>query len=90
MQTGMRLGSPATTDFNWLYNFMNECRQRNYRVDYVVVHAYWGGLSATEWYQKLKVIHQRTKRPLWIKKWNNGANWTKESWPSSQNEQYAK
>lgn len=44
MQTGMRLGSPATTDFNWLYNFMNECRQRNYRVDYVVVHAYWGGL----------------------------------------------
>lgn len=90
MQTGMRLGSPATTDFNWLYNFMNECHQRNYRVDYVVVHAYWGGMSASEWYQKLKVIHQRTKRPLWIKEWNNGANWTKESWPSSQNEQYAK
>lgn len=90
MQTGMRLGSPATTDFNWLYNFMNECRRRNYRVDYVVVHAYWGGLSAVEWYDKLKAVHQRTKRPIWIKEWNNGANWTHEGWPSSQADKYAK
>lgn len=90
MQTGLRLGSPATTDFSWLYNFMSQCRKRNYRVDYVVIHAYWGGLSATEWYTKLKAVHDRTKRPLWIKEWNNGANWTKESWPSSQSEQYAK
>lgn len=90
MQTGMRLGSPATTDFSWLYNFMNQCRKLNYRVDYVVVHAYWGGLSAAEWYKKLKAVHDRTKRPIWIKEWNNGANWTKETWPSSQTEQYAK
>ena len=90
MKTGMRLGSPATTDFSWLYSFMNQCRQRNYRVDYVVIHAYWGGLSASEWYDRLKNVHERTKRPLWIKEWNNGANWTKESWPSSQSEQYAK
>ena len=90
MQTGLRLGSPATTDFSWLYNFMNQCRKLNYRVDYVVVHAYWGGLSASEWYAKLKDVHDRTQRPLWIKEWNNGANWTHESWPSSQSEQYAK
>ena len=90
MKTGMRLGSPATTDFSWLYSFMNQCRQRHYRVDYVVIHAYWGGLSASEWYDRLKNVHERTKRPLWIKEWNNGANWTKESWPSSQSEQYAK
>lgn len=90
MQTGMRLGSPATTNYSWLYNFIDKCRKLNYRVDYVVVHAYWGGKSATEWYNDLKTIHERTGRPVWIKEWNNGANWTKENWPSSQTEQYAK
>jgi len=90
MQTGMRLGSPATTDFNWLYNFMNECRKRNYRVDYVVVHAYWGGLSGQEWYNKLKDVYDHTHRPIWIKEWNNGANWTKETWPSGTAEQQSK
>lgn len=90
LQTGRRLGSPATTDFNWLYNFMSQCKKRNYRVDYVVVHAYWGGKSASEWYRDLKAVHDRTKRPIWIKEWNNGANWTKETWPSGQADQYAK
>jgi Tfp pilus assembly protein PilX len=78
MKTGARLGSPATTDYNWLYNFMTECEMRNYRVDFVVVHAYWGGKSASSWYSDLKKIHERTGRPIWIKEWNNGANWTNE------------
>ncbi len=90
LQTGMRLGSPATTNYDWLYNFMDKCKKLNYRVDYVVVHAYWGGKSARQWYSDLKTIHERTGRPIWIKEWNNGANWTKEDWPSSQAEQYAK
>lgn len=90
MQTGLRLGSPATTDFTWLYNFMNEANRRNYRVDYVAIHAYWGGLSPYEWYTRLKEIHERTKRPLWITEWNNGANWTKEDWPSGTEKQQQK
>lgn len=90
MQTGLRLGSPATTDFTWLYNFMNEAKRRNYRVDYVAIHAYWGGLSPYEWYIRLKEIHERTKRPLWITEWNNGANWTKEDWPSGTEKQQQK
>ncbi len=90
MQTGMRLGSPATTNYTWLYSFMDKCKKLNYRVDYVVVHAYWGGMSASQWYNDLKTIHERTGRPLWIKEWNNGANWTKENWPSTQEQQYAK
>ena len=90
MQTGLRLGSPATTDFSWLYRFMNEAKRRNYRVDYVVVHAYWGGLSGAEWYEKLKAVHDATGCPVWIKEWNNGANWTKEGWPSGTAEQQAK
>ncbi len=89
-KTGLRLGSPATTDFNWLYSFMSEAKKRNYRVDYVVIHAYWGGLSGEEWYKKMKDVHDRTGRPIWIKEWNNGANWTKEGWPSGQDAQYAK
>lgn len=90
LKTGLRLGSPATTDFNWLYDFMSEAKKRNYRVDYVVIHAYWGGLSGAEWYEKLKEVHERTGRPLWIKEWNNGANWTTEGWPSGQEAQYEK
>lgn len=90
LQAGMRLGSPATTDFNWLYRFMDECRKRNYRVDYVVVHAYWGGKSASDWYKDLKAVHERTGRPVWIKEWNNGANWTKEPWPSGTEAQQQK
>lgn len=90
IKTGLRLGSPATTDFTWLYSFMSEARKRNYRVDYVAIHAYWGGLSGNEWYAKLKDVYDRTGRPLWITEWNNGANWTKEGWPSGTADQQAK
>jgi len=79
MKTGARLGSPATTDFNWLYRFIDECDVRNYRVDYVVIHAYWGGKNPSSWYNEMKKVHERTGRPVWIKEWNNGANWTNES-----------
>ncbi|MCD8235542.1 MAG: glycosyl hydrolase [Prevotellaceae bacterium] len=89
-RTGFRLGSPATTDFNWLYSFMSEAKKRNYRVDYVVIHAYWGGLSGPEWYEQLRDVHKRTGRPLWIKEWNNGANWTHEGWPSGTEAQQQK
>lgn len=90
LKTGLRLGSPATTNFSWLYEFMSQCNRKNYRVDYVVIHAYWGGLSPDEWYKKLKDVYDHTKRPLWIKEWNNGANWTKEGWPSGTTEQQQK
>ncbi|WP_455587084.1 glycosyl hydrolase [Bacteroides sp.] len=97
LQTGMRVGTPATTDFSWLYNFMTECNKRNYRVDYVAIHAYWGGSgsavtvsSVKDWYNKLKEVHEKTGRPLWITEWNNGANWTHESWPSDKAEQQEK
>ena len=97
LQTGMRVGSPATTDFGWLYDFMSECNKRNYRVDYVAIHAYWGGSggsvvvsSVKDWYNKLKEVHEKTGRPLWITEWNNGANWTHETWPSDKAAQQEK
>lgn len=83
IRTGLRVGSPACTNFSWLYQFMDSCKAHNYRVDYVAVHAYWGGKSPQNWYNDLKYIHDRTGRPIWITEWNNGANWTTESWPTS-------
>jgi len=66
LKTGLRLGSPATTNFSWLYEFMSQCNKKNYRVDYVVIHAYWGGMSPDEWYARLKEVHERTGRPIWM------------------------
>ena len=83
LRTGLRIGSPACTNFSWLYSFMDSCKAKNYRVDYVPVHAYWGGKSPQNWYNDLKYIHDRTGRPIWITEWNNGANWTSEGWPDN-------
>lgn len=83
LKTGLRIGSPACTNFTWLYQFMDSCKLKNYRVDYVAVHAYWGGKSPANWYNDLKYIHDRTGRPIWITEWNNGANWTTETWPTT-------
>jgi len=83
MRTGLRIGSPAVTNNSWIYAFMDSCKAKNYRVDFVAYHAYWGGKSPANWYNDLKAIHERTGRPLWITEWNNGANWTTESWPTS-------
>ncbi|MGF7137993.1 hypothetical protein FHS86_000278 [Roseimarinus sediminis] len=83
MKSGLRLGSPATSDpfNNWsLINFIDRCDELNYRVDFVAVHAYWAK-SPQQWYNDLKYIHERTGRPIWITEWNNGANWTNEWWP---------
>lgn len=97
MKSGLRLGSPSVSDNScledWLYKFMDECKKRNYRVDYVAVHAYWGPdqmKSPEEWYKKLQEIHLRTGKPIWLTEWNIGANWTKEPWPNNVKDQQAK
>ncbi len=88
LKSGLRIGSPAPSDpFGsngaWLYEFLDSCKARNWRVDYVAVHAYWAK-SPQQWYNDLKYVHERTGLPIWITEWNNGANWTTEtSWPTS-------
>ncbi len=92
MKSGLRLGSLATTDggLNYLYEFMDKCDALNYRVDFVAVHFYRGGQSPWNLYSFVKGVHDRTGRPIWITEWNNGANWTSETWPSNVSEQQAK
>jgi len=84
LKSGLRVGSPAVTNTTWLYQFMDSCKAKNYRVDYVAYHAYWGGKSPSNWYNDLKSIHEKTGRPIWLTEWNNGANWTTEGgWPNN-------
>ncbi len=92
MKSGLRIGSPApaTPENAWITDFMTKCNQLNYRVDFVAIHCYWGGLTPQQWYSKLKSIYDRVKRPLWITEWNNGANWTTETWPADQEGQFQK
>lgn len=82
--TGLRLGSPAPTDggLNWLYSFMDQADAAKLRVDFVAVHYYRcfnpsnPSGAATQMYNFLKDVHDRTGRPVWVTEWNNGANWT--------------
>jgi len=78
MASGLRVGSPAPSDggLNWLYDFIDRADALKYRVDYVAVHYYKGGWTATQLRDWLRGIHLRTGRPLWVTEWNNGANWT--------------
>lgn len=79
LASGLRLGSPAPSDagsgLTWLYDFIAEADALNYRVDYVAVHYYKCGWSASQYYNWLQDIHQQTGRPIWITEFNNGANW---------------
>ena len=78
LQSGLRVGSPAPTDggASWLYSFMDKADSAGYRVDYVALHFYRGCQTAAQFYNFMNAIYRRTKRPIWVTEWNNGANWT--------------
>lgn len=85
LATGLRVGSPATTDggrSSWLYPFIDQADAAGLRVDFVAVHYYWcynpadPDGAANQFYNFLKAVYDRTKRPVWVTEWNNGANWT--------------
>jgi len=84
LTTGLRVGSPAPAnpESSWITDFLKKTDSANYRVDFVAIHCYWGGATPSQWYSRLKGIYDRVKRPLWITEWNNGANWTTETWPT--------
>lgn len=98
MNSGLRIGVPAVaSNTTWLRNFISECESRNYRIDYVPIHAYWdlrgddGYASAEKWASTLKSWYEAGgQRPLWITEWNNGANWTGGNFPGDQEQQQQK
>lgn len=84
--SGLRLGSPCTTDgtVDWLYEFLDKAKQRGYRVDFVTVHYYKGGWSDEKFIKWMRDIHERTGLPIWVTEFNNGARWVKGHNPSLQ------
>ena len=85
LATGLRVGSPATSDggrYSWLYPFVQQADAAGLRVDFVAVHYYWAWNpadptgAANQMYNFLLDIWNNTHRPIWITEWNNGANWT--------------
>ena len=75
MESGMRLGSPAPTDWVEFFEFMDKCDELNYRVDFVCIHDYGDG-TAESFYNNCKRVYDRTKRPIWVTEFNWGGNWT--------------
>lgn len=84
--SGLRVTSPVTSDF---YNgwgqgaFIASCDTLNYRMDISNIHAY----QPKSWwsYGRMDDLSSRSNnRPLWFTEWNNGANWTNESWPNAK------
>jgi hypothetical protein len=65
------------------------------RVDFVAVHYYRAvppadtKRAASQFYGFLKGIHERTKRPIWVTEWNNGANWTNAGDPTEKQQKEA-
>jgi autotransporter-associated beta strand protein len=92
LATGLRVGSPATTDggrSGWLYPFVSQADAAGLRVDFVAIHYYQGhnpadaSGAASQMYNFLLDIWNNTHRPIWVTEWNNGANWTDNNpWPA--------
>ncbi len=97
LKSGLRLGSPAVAGndeakcMKYLESFFDKCDSLNYRVDFIAIHSYYGGLTAKQMYDLHKKIFTRFgNRPIWLTEWNNGANWTTETWPSTLDAQFTK
>ncbi len=78
MESGMRLGSPAPTNWVEFFEFMDKCDELNYRVDFVAIHDYGEG-TALSFYNNCKRVHDRTGRPIWVTEFNWGGTWTTTS-----------
>lgn len=87
LNSGLRVGSPANTSINnHLYTLINGIKAHGQRMDYAVVHCYWGGGSPSWVMSQLKALHDNTGLPIWITELNYGANWTTESfWENRDN-----
>jgi hypothetical protein len=76
LESGLRVGAPAVAGkYEQLYEFIDRCDALNYRVDFVPVHIY-REVSAQTFYNQIKGVYDRTKRPIWITEFNYGGDWT--------------
>ncbi len=87
LKSGLRLGSPASKNAaysGWPSRFFATLDSLNYRCDFVAGHFYNGGLSPSNLVNQVRLASSKGNgRPVWMTEWNNGANWTTESWPDA-------
>ena len=92
LATGLRVGAPAVSDggLSWLYSFIDAADAAGLRVDFVPVHYYRSysnpanaSGAASQLYNFVKAIYDRTGRPVWLTEFNNGANWTSDPDPTA-------
>ena len=64
---GLPLGSPAVSwpTVQWLADFMDSCKSRNLRVDFICVHMYVG-TNDTAFVQTLQNLYNTYHLPIWI------------------------
>ena len=86
LSPGLRIGSPAVTDGGkaWLYEFMDSAIANDLRVDFIAIHNYQCGHSASSLRNWLQDVYDRYHLPIWLTEFNNGANWTGCGDPTQQ------
>lgn len=85
LKSGLRLGSPATSSVyaGWNRDFFQKLDKVGYRCDFTAVHIYEPFSGAGLVGRVNDMSNRANGRPVWITEWNNGANWTGESWPDA-------
>jgi hypothetical protein len=76
METGLRLGSPGTTQgAKWLDEFMEECARRDYRVDFICLHWY-DDITKADAVENLRRYltgyWEKYQLPIWLTEYSGG------------------
>jgi Glycosyl hydrolase catalytic core len=66
-KTGLRLGSPATTNVTspWLAEFMTKAKARGLRVDFMTMHCY-GWPNVESFLGKVTALYEMYGKPIWV------------------------
>lgn len=71
-ETGLRLGSPATTGrsgLDWTIEFIKGAKSRGYRIDFLALHWY-GDCSSTEGLKDFLDYYDAFGMPMWLTEWS--------------------
>jgi hypothetical protein len=69
-EIGLPLVSPAPANWGtkpdgWLEQFMVKAKEKNYRVDYIGIHLYYG-TNVQQYLDILETVYKKYNKPIWI------------------------
>ncbi len=82
--TGMRLGSPAATQYgtlgagSWLGRFMTGAESKDLKVDFITTHYYSQDKDVGSFERWLEAVHAQYNKPIWVTEWAL-ADWSSPS-----------